>query len=507
MANIDRKTIEEIGIPSLVLMENAARALLRVVLEEFPEAEKILVVAGKGNNGGDGLALARMLHLIGKKVDFVLPLGDPKGDADYQLSVLRKLGLKPLEGEADFGSYDLVVDAIFGTGFSPPVKGKAGQVIEKINREAKRVLAVDVPSGLSADSGRVYEPSVKADVTVTFQFPKVCHLLFPSSKLCGKVMVADISIPNYLAQEIKRELIDPKTLKLPRRERDTYKTKEGHVLIVGGSPGKTGAVIMACRSATKTGSGLVTAGVPSELNPIFETSLLEEMSLPLPEGDRLSVFSVKEIVSMQERISALALGMGMGRYEEGQDIVREIILNWGKPLLLDADALNNLADLGNLEILKKRRAPAVLTPHVGEFSRLAGLEPKEINENLIDVAQDFSTRYGCFLVLKSARTVVSTPDGRAFLSVRGTPAMAKGGSGDVLSGILVSLMGRTADILSALLVGVTLHGVAGELAERKLHRESVRAGDLIELIPEAYKVLESLSEEGPTPDLLKEVVG
>ena len=491
MAKLDRITIEEIGIPSPVLMENAARGVLEAIEKKFPKARRILVVAGKGNNGGDGIALARMLFLKGKEVDLFLPIGEPRGDAQLQLSILRKLGFKELEKEPNFNDYDLVVDALFGTGFNPPARGRSAEVIERINLSSTPVVAVDIPSGLWADSGEVFEPCVKADLTVTFQFQKVCHVLFPSAKLCGEVEVVDISIPPGLAEGIWRETIEPESLTLPRRERDTYKNREGHVLVIGGSAGKTGAVILAARAATRTGSGLVTAGVPSGLNHIVESVLIEEMSLPLEGDDRLSFLGVERVFLDQERFSAAALGMGMDRFEEGQDIVREFLLRWEKPLLIDADGINNLADLGDLDLLKERKAPTVLTPHAGEFSRLTGVDPKEVAPRQFDLAREFATRYNCYLVLKSARTVVATPEGRAYVSTRGTPAMAKGGVGDVLSGILVSLMGRM-EVEEALRLGVYLHGLAGEMAERKGHRESIGAMDIVEAIPEAYKSIENI---------------
>ncbi len=490
MASLDSATIKELGIPSLVLMENAARGLYWVIKERFPLIKRVLVVAGKGNNGGDGIALARMLHLEGTGVDIFLPMGGSEGDSKIQLDVAIKLGVKVLNREPSYGCYELIVDALLGTGFRPPVRGNLGNVIEKINASGVKVVSVDVPSGLSADTGDVQEPFVRADITVTFQFPKLCHILFPASKYCGEVFVQDISIPQSLAKDIRRELLLKEDIAVPVREQDTYKNKEGHVLLVGGSVGKTGALILSAIASTRAGSGLVSVGIPEELNPIIETSLVEEMSLPLPGSVRLSFFCADRILELQDRFSALGIGMGMDRYEEGQDIVLELIERWEKPLLLDADALNNLADSGKLDILKERTGTLVLTPHVGEFSRLCGVDSRKIIANQIDLAQEFSTKYGCYLVLKGARTVISTPEGKAYVSVRGSPAMAKGGSGDVLAGILTALIGKRMEVEEALKLGVFLHGLAGELAKEKLHTQSVRARDIVEEIPRAYRLLE-----------------
>ena len=494
MANLDRITIEEIGVPSLVLMENAASGIFQVVQKEFPQAGKTLIVAGKGNNGGDGIALARRMHLNGYSVDIFLVFGEAKGDALKQLEIAEKLGIKVFKEKPNFRDYDLIIDAIFGTGFTPPVRGQAAEIIKEINESGVPVLSVDIPSGLSADTGEVFEPSVRADITVTFQFPKLCHILFPASKLCGKVYVADISIPRSLAQEINREVLLPDKLTLYGRKRDTYKTKEGHILVVGGSVGKTGAVVMSAKAATRAGAGLVSVGIPEELNSVVESLIVEEMSIPLPGAERLSYFSVKEILSLQERHNVLVLGMGMGRYEEGQDIVLKLLEKWEKPLLLDADGINNLADYGDFSVLKDRKIPAVLTPHIGEFSRLTKKDTKLITENQTDVAVEFATEHNCYVVLKGARTVIATPEGKAFVSLRGTPAMAKGGAGDVLAGILGALIGKM-ETEEALKLGVFLHGLAGEVAEEKTHTESLKALDIVEALPEAYRRLEVLREE------------
>lgn len=489
MSLFDKITIENIGIPSLVLMENASRCIFEEIKKNFAHAKNILIVAGKGNNGGDGLALARHLFLNNYRVDIYLAFGEVRGDAEIQLKILENLGLKPLNSRPDFKNYDLIVDAIFGTGFQPPVKGEIGDLINEINASKVDVISVDIPSGLSADTGEVFSPSIKAKITVTFQFPKICHVLFPAAKQCGKVVTADISIPSSLASDVKREILTLKHLKLYRREEDTYKTKEGHILIVGGSRGKTGAVAMSAKAATRTGAGLVSVGIPENLDDILETLLIEEMTIPLKGLDRLSIFSVKQIVDLQEKHDVLALGIGMERYEEGQDIVIDILEKWEKPILLDADGINNLADYGDLSSLKNRKIPAVLTPHIGEFSRLTGYDTKTIIYNQIELSQEFSQKYNCYLVLKGARTVISTPEGKAYVFTEGTPALAKGGTGDVLAGILSALMAKM-EIEDALKLGVYIHGLSGREAEKAYHMESIKATDVIEFIPQTFRELE-----------------
>ncbi|RME08999.1 MAG: NAD(P)H-hydrate epimerase, partial [Aquificota bacterium] len=235
MQDMDTKAIQELGIPSLLLMEKAGLSVVEVIRREFPQARRVLVVAGKGNNGGDGLVVARHLHMLGYRVGYFLALGEElRGDAQLQLKILRNLGLEPMKG-LDFEDFDLLVDALFGTGFEPPVKGQAVEVIRAIDQSGLPVISVDIPSGLSADSGREFEPSVKARVTVTFQFPKLCHLLHPASKRCGKLYVANIGIPHRLAEGINREVLTE--AELPEREPDVHKGRMGHVLLMGGSVG------------------------------------------------------------------------------------------------------------------------------------------------------------------------------------------------------------------------------------------------------------------------------
>ncbi len=490
MAEIDRNAIEDIGIPSVVLMENAGRAVFRAVIDRFPDAKRIIALAGKGNNGGDAIVVARLLRLSGREVHLYLVSEDLGGDPALELRIARNVGVKVYTDLPDLSDYDLIIDGLLGTGFKPPVKEPYIELIRRVDASRKPVVAIDLPSGLSADSGKAEEPFIKADLTVTFQFPKICHILFPASKFCGDVIVADISIPQHLAAGIRRETIEPCDLLLPNREPDTHKVKEGHVLLVGGSRGKTGAVIMSALAATSAGAGLVSVGIAEELNPILEASLIEEMTLPLKGANRLSYFAVREILENQERFSALGIGMGMDRFEEGQDIVRDLLKGWKGRILLDADGINNLADLGDLLPLRDREVPAVLTPHIGEFSRLTGIEKEEIIHNQTEVAGEFAQQNRCFLVLKGARTVIAEPDGSVWISLRGTPAMAKGGVGDILSGILTALMGKMEDIGQALRLGVVLHGIAGEIAEERNHTQSIRATDLLNYIGEAYKNIE-----------------
>ncbi len=500
MQELDRETIEFIGIPSPVLMEQAATGVAETAVKFFPDARRILIVAGKGNNGGDGIAAARLLKLRFKReVEIYLPYEEEelKADCALQYRIANRLGFKILKELPPLENYDLVVDAIFGTGFKPPVKGRWASVIEEINRKAKRVLAVDIPSGISSDGGEVIEPAVRADVTVTFALPKIGQVLYPASANCGKVVVKNISIPvDDIADFVKTELIQPEEVKplLPKRLPYTYKNREGHLFILGGSVGKTGAVAMAAKAATEAGAGLVTVGVAQSLDPVLETLLVEEMTKPLPELEEgllhPLIWDLAFETEEAKGYAALVVGPGMGRYAEGQTILEDILTRWNKPLVIDADGLNNLADMGQRgrELLREREVPAVLTPHIGEMQRLSGVYSKDIVVNQIEVARRYAEENNCFVVLKGARTVIATPGGEAFVNYRGTPAMAKGGSGDVLSGILGALVGKM-DTKEALILGVTLHALAGELAEDEKGSESVRPTQMISKLGEAFRFL------------------
>ena len=500
MQELDAQTIHGIGIPSLVLMENAARGVADAVIRFFPQTKKVLVVAGKGNNGGDGIAAGRILKIRNRlDVTVYLPYGEEelKEDCRRQYGIASRVGVKFVKELPELKEFDLIVDAIFGTGFNPPVKGRWAEVIRQLNASGKPIVAVDIPSGISSDSGEVVEPVVKADLTVTFALPKYGQVLYPAAAYCGKVLVRDISIPvDLLGEDIKTELIEVEKLKeiLPQRSPYTYKNREGHVFILGGSPGFTGAVIMAAKAATEAGAGLVTVGVAESLNSIIEHALIEEMTKPLPEEERgfLHPLLGDFIFGSDDykRYTSLVLGPGMGRYKGGRELLEDFLIRWEKPMVIDADGINNLADMGKRgkELLRERKIPAVLTPHVGEMQRLTGLYREEIITNQIEVARRFAVENNCYVVLKAARTVIATPEGEAFVNVRGTPAMAKGGVGDVLSGILGALVGKM-PIRDALRLGVSLHAVAGEIAEKNKDTESVRATDIVASIAAAYRFI------------------
>ncbi len=502
MAFADENTIKLTGIPSLVLMENAGRTSAEIILKNYPDLENFVIVAGSGNNGGDGIVIGRYLQRYNKNVKiFILSDTRAKLSTDNlkNLEIFETNGGEVLLcGENKIPKIrnavknsDVLIDAIFGTGFRPPVKGYREKVIEIINKYSKNVVSVDIPSGLSANTGKIEGSFVKADLTITFAYPKLVHILYPASEFCGEVYVVDISIDESYLKEIHRYLITTENLKLPERRKNSHKYNYGHVLVIGGSVGKTGAVIMASKSANITGAGLVTAVIPKSLNPILEQNLIEEMTVPVDEKNglfgRKAKFEITDLIK-NGKFTSIVIGMGMSVNENTVELV-DRILKIKMPLVIDADGLNNLSIIDNFKIkLRKRKYPTVLTPHVGEMSRLTGISTKEINENLEDTAKEFAKETGCFVVLKSSRTVISTPDEKVYYSIKGNEGMATAGTGDVLSGILVCLVNRL-PTEEALKLGVYIHGLSGDLAVKDIGKESLKATDLIKYIPKAYKFL------------------
>ncbi len=508
MAFADENTIKLTGIPSLVLMENAGRTTAEIILKRYSDKNNFTIIAGSGNNGGDGLVVARYLQRYGKNVEiFILADSRSKLSADNlkNLEIIEINGGKVFIGGEEkipkirngIKNSDVVIDAIFGTGFRPPVKGYREKVIEIINKYSKNTVSIDIPSGLSANTGKIEGSFVKSDLTVTFAYPKLVHILYPASEFCGEVYVIDISIDENYLKEVHRYLILPENLKLPERKKDSHKYNYGHVLIIGGSVGKTGAVIMSSKSANVSGAGLVTAVIPKSLDPILEQNLIEEMTIPVDEKNGLfgkkAKFEILDIIK-NGKFTSIVVGMGMSVNEHTTDLVNKL-LNIKMPLVIDADGLNNLAIIDNFEEkLRKRKFPTVLTPHVGEMSRLTGIPTKEINENLEKTAKKFAQKTGCFVVLKSSRTVIATPDEKVFYSIRGNEGMATAGTGDVLSGILGTLINRL-PVEEAVKLGVYLHGLSGDLAVEETGKESLKATDLIKYIPFAYKKLNAEKEK------------
>ena len=535
MRRIDQQTIEDIGIPGMVLMEHAGTAVVRAIQSHFPNCKRIGIFVGKGNNGGDGLVIARQLSHIGQSVQIFLVSPPDRfiGDALTNLQIVQNLKL-PIEHifsetaleamEGKIAACDLIVDAIFGTGLRRAVRGDIAAVIERINAIQRPVIAIDLPSGLAADTGLAEGACIHADYTVTIGLPKRGLLLYPGAELTGQLEVADIGFPERVinAQNIRVNWTQPiaKTGAshtevsewIPPRPRHSHKGTYGRVFVVAGSMGMTGAAALGCEAALRVGAGLVTLGIPKSLNPILEVKLSEVMTLPLPETPEGSLaFAAKsQILDFVERTSSiLAIGPGLSQHPETVKLIHSLIReNRGLPVVIDADGLNALSQGETTaqsprstvkNLLSSLTAPAVLTPHPGEMSRLIGGSVRELEQNRIGMAQQFvqelsitqeqdiTQEQNVTLVLKGAPTVIAGANGEVWLNATGNPGMATAGMGDVLTGVIAGLIAQGVSSFDAAVLGVYLHGLAGDIVAESLGMHGLMAGDVLNAIPEAIQ--------------------
>ena len=508
MRELDRKAIEERGIPSIELMERAAEGVAAAVLALLPEKPskcRIAVFCGSGNNGGDGLAAARLLFLSGAAVRVFLAGSYEKltPDALEETRRLSECGveLEPFD-PADMDQRrwvmgcHVVIDALLGVGLSREVREDSlyGAAIALINDGPAAVVSADIPSGISADSGQVLGMAVKSDKTVTFTLPKIGHFAGDGGMHTGELTVWDIGIPEDLirgcvcdAQTTERELVQEA---LPRRKPDGHKGDFGKLLIVGGAVGYTGAPYLTASAAVRTGCGLVYLGVPECIWPVEAVKCVSAMPFPLPDqGGKLSGAALALAMEKLSGCDVLALGPGLGRGPGPEEVTRELLRRTEKPTVLDADGINALA--GHMDVLDARRGRiTVLTPHDGEFARLTGRTVQEITlGDRVAMAREFAADHGCVLVLKGHRTVTAAPEGNVLVNTTGNSGLAKGGSGDVLTGVIASLLCQGAAAMQAAVCGVWLHGRAGDLAAAERTEYGVTPEDTAGCLPAAIREL------------------
>ncbi|MBE3130323.1 MAG: NAD(P)H-hydrate dehydratase [Acidobacteria bacterium] len=506
MKEIDRIAIEEIGIPGTVLMENAGLRIVRALKGRFPkpEDETIVIVAGKGNNGGDGLVVARHLFNSGAAPEVLLLAAkeEVKGDAAVNLAVVLKLGIPVTEirtpaewkkARVKVFHATVLVDALFGTGLLKPLDGLFALAVEDMNKSAAFKVAVDIPSGLSSDTFEMIGPCVKADLTVVLAAPKIAHIFPPAAEWIGDLVVAPIGIPPFLFDkpELKLELVEGKTV-LPffgKRNRDTHKGSYGHLLIFAGSLGKTGAAVLAGKAALRTGAGLVTVATAQSALPMVARSMAELMTEPLAEtaGRTIAKEALPRALELVNGKSAVLLGPGLSTNPSTAEFVLGLLPKLKVPAVIDADGLNIIA--AKPDILRRLSAPTVLTPHPGEFARLVGRSVAEVLKHRLELVPEFAAKFGVTVVLKGYRTLIAAPDGRVFVNPTGNPGMATGGTGDVLGGIIASQVIQEKDFLGAVLSAVYAHGLAGDIAAERVGEKSLTAGDLIRYLPPALKAL------------------
>jgi len=515
MHQIDQDSAK-IGLPTDVLMENAGKAVAEEVRQILGDIDKqnILILIGPGNNGGDGLVTARHLHDWGAKVS--LYLCSQRAQDDPNLELVQKRSVPCIEAAQDekldkldelLSSADAVIDAIFGTGKRRPLHGIFPQVLDSVSGAKKkqpglRIIALDVPSGLNADTGAVDDTCVYADNTITLGFPKPGLFNFPGAERAGKITIADIGIPSYLAEQVTVELVTEEWAKsvLPKRPLGANKSTFGRVLVAAGSINYIGAAYLACSGAIRVGAGLATLATATSLQHVLASKLTEVTYLPLPESRPgiISLEAARLIHQQLDQYNVLLLGCGLGQSQSAIRFIRSVLFR-SKPalpsLVLDADALNTLAKIPNW--WQKLTDDIILTPHPGEMARLTGASVDEVQSDRLGIAEKAAAEWHKTVVLKGAYTVIAAPDGRAGISPVANPGLASAGTGDVLTGVIAGLVAQGLSLFEAAVCGVYLHGKAGEMVKAELGDAGMLATDLLPRLP---LVIKQLKESGKKTD-------
>ncbi len=506
MRRIDQRAIETYHIPGIVLMEHAGVQLLRVMQAQIPHLRhcKVAIVTGRGNNGGDGFVLARHLRHLGipTRVFLLIAGGQLRGDARKAYAMARACGV-PLVRCTTVAAWkravqllaeaDVVVDAILGTGMHRPPDGLYADAIETINAMQKMVVAVDIPSGLAADQSQIPGVCIQATHTVTFALPKRAFVLYPAASAVGQLHIADISLPVQAieAEGIAVTLVEQTMLRgmLPPRRADAHKGNHGHLLVIAGSLGKSGAGVLTSQAALRAGAGLVTWGLPTCLAAAMASRLTEVMTLPLPATATggITAEAVPLVEHFLQQARALVLGPGLGTQPETQACVHAVLQRVQVPVVIDADGLNCL--VGHLEVLRQCAGPIILTPHPGEMARLLGIDTATLQAQRLDIAEDFAQRYHVYVVLKGAYTVIYAPDGRRWVNPTGNPGMATAGMGDVLAGVIGALLCQGLEPVQAAQYGVYVHGLAGDRVRDRLGQHGLLASDVLEELPYALQAM------------------
>lgn len=504
---VDRYAIETIGIPGSELMERAGSYVslgVKKYLKHIPGSQ-VDVFCGTGNNGGDGFVAARQISDWGGTVNIWLA-GNPEkisGDARifFQKCDNNRISINVISEEQDLptkekvAESDLIIDALLGTGFKGEVRGVIGKAIELINSVNRPVISVDIPSGVSGDTGQVGGIAVKATKTITMGFLKRGLLFQPGKRLAGDVFLADLKYPPEAFRTLDHEsyLIDNKIVEnlLPPIKDDTYKHQQGKVIIFAGSTGMTGAAVLTAQAALRCGAGLVVSGIPESLNPIIESKLTETLSLPVSETKQ-GTFCAESFFDARERIDwsdVIVFGPGVSSSTDVRDFGIALVQSTQKPFIVDADGLrifhHNLNLINDIEDL-------IITPHLGEFSMLSGIDLKSITSNIIDTAREFVLKFRCTLVLKGAPSIVVSRDGTVAVNSTGNPALATGGTGDVLTGMIAGLRAQKMSSFDAAVSAVYFHGMAGDMGRKEYGVRGLIAGDLLPFIPKILQKYEKV---------------
>ncbi|WP_216828647.1 NAD(P)H-hydrate dehydratase [Alkalihalobacterium elongatum] len=497
MYTIDNYTFQQIGISEDTLMECAGQSVTKHIMEKINAHQPIVVLAGAGNNGGDGFVIARILKSYGYTVQLwvIPPYEKIKGAAKHALEVYIRSGYRVdyFSGNEErfftlLSTYDVIIDCLLGIGVKGDLRSPYEEIIQEINSlKSRQVISIDIPSGVPADGGKV-TLAVKAETTIAIQYPKVGAYTYPAASFYGEVQVADIGIPPLVGKECaqKRMLWTEQQVKqyLPNRPAHSHKGANGKGLLLGGSQRMTGAIMLSAKASLRSGAGLLTVAVPDVIHPIVATHFLEAMYMPCASENG----HFKGEVDLNfNAFDVIAIGPGMGRTKGGQKVV-EVALKQQMPVVLDADALFHLKEL--LFLLKSRSKPTVITPHAGEMARLCGVSIDDVENNRFGLSKKFAEEHGVYLVLKGPSTIVTTPGGEQFVNPTGNSALAKGGTGDVLTGIILAFMLQHKSIQAAISNAVFVHGQSADLLiEGKHTKMDVLATDLIEHLPATLKLL------------------
>jgi NAD(P)H-hydrate epimerase len=506
MQAMDRLATERFGIPGRVLMENAGRGALQVLLQRFPDplTRRVGVLVYRGNNGGDGLVVARCLAAMGGQVRVFLAGGRAglRGDAAANLELLEHCGVPLVEiadpdalgaRRTELEAVELWVDALFGTGLNAEVQGLPRAAIETLNALGRPVLAVDIPSGIDCDTGQIRGAAIRASATAAFAFAKPGHLLYPGADHCGRLSVVDIGIPPPAVATVAPdlEMLTPEGVAalLAPRPADSHKGRSGHLLLAAGAAGTSGAAVLAAVAALRIGAGLVTLALPRSQQPVAAAMLPEIMTLALPEtsGGALAASALEPLLEACQGKRCLALGPGIGTAVQTVSLVQALIQRSTLPLVLDADGLNALAR--DTASIRGRAAPSVLTPHPGELARLLGREIAELQRDRIGAARGAARTLDCHVVFKGAGSVVADPDGRGALNTSGNAGMAAGGMGDVLTGIIAGLIAQGLPAAAAARAGVYLHGAAADRLARSRGPRGYLASEVAGTLPAVLRRL------------------
>jgi hydroxyethylthiazole kinase-like uncharacterized protein yjeF len=502
MRKLDSTAVKKYGIDEILLMENAGNAVFCAIEKEIgTKGNKFLIIAGSGNNGGDGMVVARKLHSNGAKTSLLLLTEEQKlkGITKKNLEILKNIGISikinPTQKDIKkaLGDTNVVIDAMLGTGLSGEVKGIYKEAIEFVNKSGKKVVSIDIPSGINGDTGEILGVAVKSDITVTFGLPKIGNINYPGYEHWKKLFVSHISFPIelYNDKSIKTAINYP--IPIEKREKDTHKGTFGKCLFISGAKKYLGAPYFSAMSFLKAGGGLSYLAAPESISSFIGKKGKELVLLPQKEtkNGSISKNNIKELIESSENVDFVVMGPGLSLDKETQDLVRSLVSRIKKPLLIDGDGLTALKD--NPDILKKRKHLTVLTPHPAEFIRLFGGKTNKVKKNRITITREKAVEYGCFIVFKGANSLIGCPDGEVFINLTGNPGMATAGSGDVLTGIIAAMFKilpldtEKSMFGNAVRIGVLIHGLAGDLIARKKGEDGITATDILNSIPAAIR--------------------